>query len=80
MDVTDRHTHMDRINWMLDSYKNVLKFDQLPFLSPLRYKGVTYLSRKPEAIPLESKLEIWCILTLMYPYLHVIKRGGPFRA
>ena len=51
------------------------KFDQLPFLSPLRYKGVTYLFRKPKAIPIESKLEIGWILTLMYPYLYVTKRG-----
>ena len=60
---------------MLDSYKNVLTFDQLPFLSPLIYKGVTYLFRKPKAIPIESKLEIGRILILMYPNLYVTKRG-----
>ena len=51
-------TLVDRLNWTLDSYKNVLRFDQLPFLSPLRYKGVTYLFKKPKAVPIENKLEI----------------------
>ena len=67
---------MDRLNWTLDSYKNVFWFDQLPFLTPLRYKGVAYLFTKPKAIPIEIKLEIGWILTLMYPYLYVTKSGA----
>ena len=30
-------------------------FDQLPFLSPLSYEEVTFLLRKPHAMPIESK-------------------------
>ena len=69
-------TLVDRLNWKLDSYKNDLKFDQLPFLNSLRYKWVTYLFRKPKAIPIESKLEIAWILTLMYPNLYITKSGA----
>ena len=54
---------------------NILNFDQLPFLSPLRYKKVTHLFRKPKAIAIECQPEIGWILTLMYPYLYVTKRG-----
>ena len=36
---------------------NILNFDQLPFLSPLSQNGVTYLFRKPNAMPVESKPE-----------------------
>ena len=34
-------------------------FDQLPFLSPLSYKEVTYLYRKPKAILNESSIQNW---------------------
>ena len=34
-------------------------FDQLPFLSPLSYKEVTYLYRKPKAILNESSNQNW---------------------
>ena len=54
-----QHTLMDRLNWTLDSYKNDLRFDQLPFLSLLRYKGVTYLFRNPKAILNESSNQSW---------------------
>ena len=37
---------------------NILNFDQLPFLSPLRYKKVTHLFRKPKAIAIECQPEI----------------------
>ena len=30
---------------------SILNFDELPFLSPLRKEGVTYLFRKPNAMP-----------------------------
>ena len=68
-----RFTLVDRINWMLDSYKNVFKFNRLPFPSPLRYKKVTYLFRKPKAIAIECQHDIGWILTLMYQY--ITKRG-----
>ena len=37
---------------------NILNFDQLPFLSPLRYKKVTHLFRKPKAIAIECQPKI----------------------
>ena len=36
---------------------NILNFDQLPFLSQLSQEEVTYLYRKPNAMPIESKPE-----------------------
>ena len=49
---------MDWLNWMLDSYKKVFKFNQLPYPSPFRYKKVTYLFRKPKAIAIECQPKI----------------------
>ena len=46
---------------------NILNFDQLSFLIPLSQEGVTYLFRKPNAMPIESKPETGWILTLTYP-------------
>ena len=37
---------------------NILKFDQLPFLSPLSQEGVTYLFRKANAMPVEKNVKL----------------------
>ena len=44
-------------NLRLGFGSSILKFDELPFLSPWSQKEVTYLFRKPNAIPIESKPE-----------------------
>ena len=43
---------------------SILNFDELLFLSPLSKEGVTYLLRKPNAMPIENKPETGQILTL----------------
>ena len=48
-------------------------FDQLTFLSPLRYEGVTYYFRKPKAIPIENKNKIRIIYTLRGEISNLLK-------
>ena len=47
-----------QFDFIQDTFFYKSKFDQLPFLSPLSKEGVTYLFRKPNAMPIESKPEI----------------------
>ena len=53
----------DYLQWSLDYHtplgfgSSIFNFDQLPFLSPLSWEGGTYLFRKSNAMPIESKPE-----------------------
>ena len=51
-------------NLRLGFGSSILNFDELSFLSSLSKEGVTYLLRKPNAMPMESKPETGQILTL----------------